>query len=219
MTKSTTRSTQKEQRLARHATSPIRVVLADDHPSVRAGLRTAISAYADLEIVGEAADGFAALGLVHDLDPDVLVLDLNMPECSGVEVARTLQEEGTRTRVLAVSAYEDEPYVQGLLASGAAGYITKEKPVEVIVEAVRAVARGEGRWFVRPTKPDEPLITRREQDVLCLMAQGQTNESIAKTLFLSENTIRNHVASIYAKLGVHSYREAIAWAWKQGLVD
>jgi DNA-binding NarL/FixJ family response regulator len=195
------------------------VVLADDHPSVRAGLRTAIEAQPDLEVIGEAADGLVALDLVRDLDPDVLVLDMSMPECSGVEVARILQEERARTRVLAVSAYEDEPYVQGLLESGAAGYITKEKPVEVIVEAVRAVARGEGRWFVRPSKPEASPITRREQDVLRLMAQGHTNETIAETLFLSENTIRNHIASIYAKLGVHSYREAIAWAWKHGLVD
>lgn len=201
------------------ARKTIRVVLADDHPSVRAGLRTALTAYTDIEVIGEAADGLAALDLVRDLDPDVLVLDLNMPECSGVEVAQILQREGTRTRVLAVSAYEDEPYVQGLLASGASGYITKEKPVEVIVEAVRAVSRGEGRWFVRPTKPDAPAITRREQDVLRLMAQGQTNEVIAQTLGLSENTIRNHIANIYAKLDVHSYREAIAWAWKHGLVD
>ncbi|MEM1044135.1 MAG: response regulator transcription factor [Bacteroidota bacterium] len=199
--------------------TPVRIVLADDHPSVRAGLRTAIEAQPDLEVVGEASDGPGALAMVRDLDPDVLVLDMRMPGQSGVEVARTLQEAKTRTRILAVSAYDDEAYVQGLLTSGAAGYITKEKPVEVIVEAVRAVARGEGRWFVRPTKPDDPPITRREQDVLRLMAMGETNDKIALALGLSENTIRNHIGSIYAKLGVHSYREAIAWAWKHGFAD
>lgn len=201
-----------------HPRPPYRVVLADDHPSVRAGLRAAIEEQPDLELVGEAADGLRALALVRHLAPDVLVLDLNMPGLSGVEVARTLQDEGTPTHILAVSAYEDEPYVQGLFASGASGYITKEKPVGVIVEAVRAVARGEGRWFVHPAAPDDLPITRRETDVLRLMAKGLSNEAIAHALYLSENTIRNHVASIYAKLGVRSAREAVAWAWEHGLV-
>lgn len=195
----------------------VRVVLADDHPATRSGLRAALEIKPRIEVVGEADDGTSALALAHELSPDVLVLDLNMPGLTGVEVAQCLQREASTVRVLAVSAYEDEPYVRGLLASGAAGYITKDKSLEVIVEAVYAVARGEGRWFVHPTTPREIPISQRELDVLRLMAKGFDNGAIAQTLFLSENTIRNHVSSIYAKLGVRSYREAIAWAWEHGL--
>lgn len=196
-----------------------RVVLAEDHPATRSGLRAALDARPRVHVVGEAEDGVSALALVRDLSPDVLVLDLNMPGLSGVEIARRLQRESSPVRILAVSAYEDETYVRSLLASGAAGYITKEKPLEVIAEAVEAVARGEGRWFVNPIAQGDMPISRRELDVLRLMAKGFDNGAIAEALFLSENTIRNHVASIYAKLGVNSYREAIAWAWERGIVD
>ena len=198
---------------------PVRVVLADDHPAMRRGLRATLEAQPGILVVGEAGDGPTALALVQELAPDVLVLDLNMPGLSGVEVARSLQLEGSPVRVLAVSAYEDEPYVRGLLASGAAGYITKEKPLGLIAEAVQAVARGEGRWFIHPTAPSDVPLSRRELEVLRLMAKGLANKAIAEALFLSENTIRNHIASIYAKLEVSSYREAIAWAWEHGFVD
>lgn len=195
------------------------IVIAEDHPATRSGLRATLEAQPGLRVVGEAEDGPTALALARELTPDVLVLDLNMPGLSGVEVARSLQREGSPVRVLAISAYEDDSYVRGLLESGAAGYITKEKPLMLIAEAVMAVARGEGRWFVHPAPPQEVPLSRRELEVLSLMAKGLKNEAIAEALFLSENTIRNHVASIYSKLDVGSYREAIAWAWENGIVE
>ena len=123
--------------------------------------------------------------------------------------------------VLALTAYDDQPYVAGLLENGASGYITKEKPPAMIIEAVRAVARGEGRWFIQPVlKQGESYpISGREKDVLILMAQGLSNQEIGERLYISANTVRNHIASIYSKLGVKSWREAVAWAWQSGLME
>lgn len=160
-----------------------------------------------------------ALRLTRSERPDVLVLDMQMPDLSGVEVARRLHEEEHPARIIALSAHADRAYVEGLMNVGAAGYITKEEPIRVVVEAVRSVARGGRRWFVQPP-PGEPEtenpLTEREEEVLRLMARGQSNEEIAERLYLAENTVRNHITSIYAKLGVHSARAAVAWAWKHG---
>lgn len=172
-----------------------------------------------MDVVGEAASGPEALHLVRTRAVDVLLLDMGMPEMTGVDVARTIQQERLPVRVLALSAYDDASYVSGLLQSGASGYITKEKPVEMIIEAVRAVARGEGRWFVQPVASghDAPPLSEREKAVLALMAQGRSNAEIAEALFISENTVRNHLASVYGKVGVTTSREAIAWAWRHGI--
>lgn len=198
----------------------IRIVLADDHPVMRSGIRTLLEAEADLTVVGEAANGLEALRLVESLKPDVLLLDMEMPGLSGVEVARRIRDQAIPVYVLALSAYDDRSYVAGLLESGASGYITKEKSPQMIVEAVRAIARGEGRWFIQPVRPqrDTLPVTDREQAVLRLMARGMTNQEIAAQLYISENTVRNHVASIYNRLGVKSWREAVAWAWQSGLM-
>jgi DNA-binding NarL/FixJ family response regulator len=197
----------------------IRIVLADDHPVMRSGIRTLMEAEADFNVVGEAANGLEALRLVELLKPDVLLLDMEMPGLSGVEVARRIRDQGLPVYVLALSAYDDRAYIDGLLASGASGYITKEKPPQMIVEAVRAVARGEGRWFIQPVQRDALPVTDREQAVLRLMARGMTNQEIAAQLYISENTVRNHIARIYHRLGVKSWREAVAWAWQHGLMD
>ena len=172
-------------------------------------------------MIAEASNGKEAVRLVKSLKPDVLLLDMEMPELSGVEVAKVLRAEQVPVRILAVSAYDDESYVNGLLNLGAAGYITKDKPPAMIAEAVRAVSRGEGRWFVMPSfkqQLDLP-ISEREQGVLRLMAQGHSNSEIGETLFISENTVRNHIANIYSKLDVSSWRQAVAWAWKSGMME
>lgn len=200
---------------------PYRVVIADDHPIMRGGLRTMLEADPALDVVGEAANGDEALRLVRALAPDVLLLDMEMPGLTGVEVARAVQAEALPVRVLALSAYDDAAYVSGLMRSGAAGYITKDKSPAMIVEAVQAVGRGEGRWFVLPprTDPDASPLSDREQEVLRLMARGLSNEGIGAALFISENTVRNHISNVYGKLDVKSWREAIAWAWQNGVME
>ena len=199
----------------------VRVVIADDHPVVRSGIRDMLSTADGITVVGEAEDGAEALRLTRDEHPDVLLLDVEMPERSGVEVAQALQSESSPTRLLALSSYDDQEYVRGLLENGAAGYLTKENAPELIIEAVRAVARGEVRWFVQPSpaQPDSPDLTSREKEILLVMARGLSNDDIAEELHLAESTIRKHATNIYRKLGVDSAREAIAWAWQNGIMS
>jgi DNA-binding NarL/FixJ family response regulator len=200
----------------------IRIVIADDHPVIRAGIRKFLEAKDDLAVVAEAASGPQALSLVRQHAPDVLLLDMEMPDTSGVDVARELHgDPSVGTRILALSAYSRRAYVEGLLQIGAAGYITKDKAPAMIVEAVRAVARGEGRWFVSPPPPRDALdrLTDREEEVLRRMAEGASNDAIADDLHIAVNTVRNHVHNMYEKLEVHSSREAIAWAWRHGIIN
>lgn len=209
----------------------LRVLLVDDHPAVRAGIRNALSKAPDIVVVGEAKDGEQALRLVEEREPDVVLLDCRLSGISGVEVAMQLQKRGLPTRVLALSAYTQDHYVYGMLRAGAAGYLLKEEALETVVEAVWAVARGE-EWYSRPVmarvvawaRGETPLppgvaeLTERELEVLRLLGRGWTNRSIATELFVGEGTVKNHVVSIYAKLNVHSRAEAVAWAWKHGLM-
>ncbi|PAP81296.1 hypothetical protein B1759_08165 [Rubrivirga sp. SAORIC476] len=200
--------------------TPVTVVVADDHPVFRAGIRDALEKGGQVEVVGEAADGAEALKVVRRLRPDVLLLDMNMPEVTGPEVAAALGEDPEAPRILALSAYNDSATIHGLLEAGAAGYITKDQHPTAVREAVLAVHRGEGRWFVPiPRKPEmlSPL-TGREHEVLVLMARGLDNASIGERLRIAENTVRNHLAAVYSKLGVGSAREAVAWAWENGIV-
>ena len=201
---------------------PTRVLLADDHPVWRRGVRDLLDIEPDLSVVAEASDGEGALAALRAGGVDVAVLDMEMPRVTGVEVARAVRAKGLAVAVLALSSYDDPAYVSGLLAEGAAGYLTKDQPPELIVEAVRAVARGEGRWFVAPAPgavgaggPADGL-TDRERDVLRLLAEGKANAEIAGALFISENTVRTHLTAAYAKVGVASAREAVAWAWRTG---
>lgn len=200
---------------------PVRVVIADDHPVVRAGIRDMLEADDNIEVVAEAESGEEALQQVEAQQPDVLLLDVEMPERSGVEVAQHLQSESNPVRLLALSSYDDQEYVQGLLKSGASGYLTKEHAPELIVEAVRAVARGEVRWFVQPSQSleESPNLTEREEDILRLMANGCSNEDIAEELYIAESTVRKHATNLYQKLNVTSGREAIAWAWQNGIMS
>ena len=198
----------------------VRVVIADDHPVVRSGIRDMLEDADGIDVVGEARSGEEALQQVDATQPDVLLLDMEMPERSGPEVAQHLREEGHPVRILALSSYDDQEYVQGLLDSGASGYLTKENAPELIIEAVRAVARGEVRWFVRPTAEmrSSPDLTDRETEILRHMARGDSNDEIGDALNISESTVRKHATHLYQKLDVDSAREAIAWAWQHGLM-
>jgi DNA-binding NarL/FixJ family response regulator len=193
------------------------VLLVDDHPSLRSGVRRSIDADPALRVVAEAATVAEALRLADELEPDVVVLDVDLPDGSGVDVARALQTGPSR--VIAFSAYSGQGFVKGLLDAGAAGYVTKDKDESLLVEAIKAVAAGEGRWFIVPHAPDSHIsqLTDRERDVLSLLARGLSNADIAVTLFVSESTVRNTLTSVYQKIGVGSCREAISWAWSNGL--
>ncbi|MEM1056001.1 MAG: response regulator transcription factor [Bacteroidota bacterium] len=201
--------------------APLRVLVADDHPVWRRGIRDLLSSQPDIHVVAEATDGEEALRHIRTANLDVALIDMEMPKMTGVDVARAVKEEGLPVRLLALSSYDDAAYVSSLLQSGASGYLTKDKPPELILEAVRAVARGEGRWFVTPTTSEDPApsLSEREREVLLLLAEGKSNGEIATQLFISENTVRNHLANTYAKIGVATAREAVAWAWRNGFVE
>jgi DNA-binding NarL/FixJ family response regulator len=205
----------------------IRVLLADDHPYLRAGIRAHLATLPDLVVVGEAADGVAALRLAQELLPDVLVLDVELPGLSGVEVARRLRAAGSPVRVLALSAHDAAGYVEGLLQSGAAGYLLKDDAAIDLAQAIRGIAAGEQGWCSRRVverlaqrQPPRRLpLSAREQHVLRLVAHGRRNDQIARELGIAPKTVENHVSSILTKLGLHNRGDAVAWAWGQGLVD
>ncbi|WP_412060280.1 response regulator [Rubrivirga sp. IMCC45206] len=198
----------------------VRTILIDDHPALRAGVRAELERSGRIEVVAEASDGEHGIEACLRLQPNVVLLDMEMPGMDGVAVAERLRELDLPTRILAYSAYDDAAYVTAMLQAGAAGYVTKDKPMSLVVEAVEAVARGEGRWFVSINAPDglEVPISDRELEVVRLMARGKNNYEIAGALGISHNTVRNHVSSAYDKLGVSSWRQAVAWAWEHGLV-
>ena len=212
----------------------ITVVIVDDHPVVRAGIRMIVDAAPDVTVVGEGANGADALRLVAQHHPDVLILDINLPDLNGAEVARRLREQSTTTAILVLTIYDDRQTVFGLLESGAIGYVLKDEALETVVDAVRAAARGESwlspavaRQVVRravgetsssPEAPPIPL-TPREKEVLRLLAQGLDNEAIAQRLVVTKRTVQNHVSNIYSKLEVSSRTEAALYAIRHGLVQ
>lgn len=207
----------------------IRVILADDHPVVRTGIRTLLQQADDIIVVAETGNGSEVFKLVEQLAPDVLLLDMEMPGLSGVEVAMRLKEQGAPVRVLALSAYDDEEYIRNLLLHGAAGYLTKEEAIEIIIDAVRGVARGEQGWFSRRAIAQLSALTRqesnpgkelsnRERDVLRLVATGKTNIEIGHVLGISEKTVEKHIGAVFNKLQVSSRVEAAVLAVQQGLV-
>lgn len=205
----------------------ISVLLVDDHPIVRAGIRHLLEKAPDILIAGEANNGIEALKMVQELKPDVLLLDMEMPGLTGNQVAERLQESRSEVRILALSAYDDKQYIQELLAKGAAGYLIKEEAPEAIVEAVRGVSRGERGWFSRQVaakisswvgedEQDRKGLTAREIQVLQAIVSGKTNQEIGLALGISEKTVEKHLEGIYVKLGVSSRVEAAVFAVREG---
>jgi DNA-binding NarL/FixJ family response regulator len=204
-------------------TAPITVLLADDHPMFREGVRFTLGREPDLRVVGEAATGVAALRLTEELDPDVVVMDLAMPDLGGLEATRRLVEQGSRARVLVLTMSEDDDSVFAALRAGAGGYLVKGADPDQVVSAVRAVALGHAvfgpqlaarmlHFFAqpRPAEPDLPEgLSPREREVLDLLAQGLSNAEIGRALFISPITVRNHVSNIFAKLQVTNRRQAM----------
>jgi DNA-binding NarL/FixJ family response regulator len=207
----------------------IRVVLADDHPIARGGLRVLLEAAIDIEVVGEADDGSEALRLVQLIKPDVLLLDMEMPGLTGVEVAQQLRAVGSSVRILVLSAHDDPMYIKGLFGLGVEGYLVKEEILSTIVEAIRGVVQGEKGWVSRQVAAQLStwvqngpqtaiLLSPREQEVLKLVVAGQTNKAIGRNLGISEKTVEKHLGSIFTKSQVRSRVEAAVWAVRVGVV-
>jgi two-component system, NarL family, response regulator LiaR len=206
----------------------IRVVIADDHNVVRKGIRDLLSDEDDITVVGEARNGHEAVDLAIALRPDVVVMDIAMPELTGVEATRQIRTQAPDVRVLVLTAYDDDPYIYSLLDAGATGYILKTAESREIVRAVRATAAGQSaldpavapRLIARLTKPAAggDTLTERELNVLRLAARGQTNKQIGAELAISDRTVQNHLANIYAKLGVASRTEAVTAALQRSLI-
>jgi DNA-binding NarL/FixJ family response regulator len=205
----------------------IRVVLAEDHHVVRAAIASLLAKEGDIEVVGQVAEATALAAAVEAFAPHVLVLDAHMPGPRVIDSARELRKDHSEVRILVLSAYNRREYVVGMLGAGAAGYVLKDDPPEALVAAVRAVAGGRQWLSPRVTQlliksasgKDSRLVeelTEREMEVLRLMAAGQRNERIADALDITEQTVKNHVRSIFGKLGVATRVEAVLYAISQG---
>jgi two-component system response regulator NreC len=208
----------------------IRIMLADDHAVVRQGFKMILAEQPDMEIVGEAGNGREAVELAETLKPDIVVMDVSMPELNGIEATRRLCETTSHTRVVALSMHKDSVYVREILRAGARGYLLKDAPAADLVSAIRAVASGEG--YLSPavsnavlddyrrhvTNPVD-LLTSREREVLQMLAEGKTNKEIATILNLSVYTVDAHRGRIMEKLNLHSINELVRFAVRNGLID
>jgi DNA-binding NarL/FixJ family response regulator len=208
----------------------IRVLLVDDHAMVRKGFRMILEAQADMEIAGEAGNGREAVELAERLHPDVVVMDVAMPELNGIEATRRIAASSPHTRVLALSMHKDSVYVREILRAGARGYLLKDSIDTDLLNAVRSVAKGDG--YISPGVSDavlsdyrrhvtDPLdlLTSREREVLQMIAESKTNKEIAVALNLSIYTVEAHRGKIMEKLNLHSTGELVRFAVRHGLVD
>lgn len=208
----------------------VRVMIAEDHPLFRGALREAVRSRPDLALVGEASDGREALEQLRSLRPDVAVLDLRMPDLGGEEVLNAVERDGLGVRVLFCAASTDSKLVYECLAAGAAGYLDKGATAEEICDAIASVARGETvlserlrdevvREIGAQRRPREESLTRRELEVLRLLADGLSGPAIAKRLYVEPSTIKTHLQNLYAKLEVSDRAAAVAEGMRRGLVE
>lgn len=202
---------------------PIRILLADDHAILREGLRTIIELEPDMKVVGEAGDGLEAIELYRRTQPDILLLDLYMPELEGIQVIERVRGEFPQARILVLTTYGGDEDIFGSLKAGAKGYLLKDTPRRKLLEALRAVQCGE-----RAIPPavaakmaerfSNPQLTPRELEVLRCVAKGKSNKEIASQLFVQEGTVKTHVNSLLRKLGASGRTEAVTTGLRRGLV-
>ncbi len=215
----------------------IRILIADDHELFRRGLRMVLEDEDDIEVLDEAGDGRTAVELAREHAPDVVVMDVRMPSLSGIEAARRIKEDEPGTKILVLTISDEEDDLYEAIRSGASGYLLKEISIDEIGSAVRSVHSGQSLIspsmasklldeFAAMIKKEEekeqvpaPRLTPREMEVLEHVAQGMNNREIARTLFISENTVKNHVRNILEKLHLHSRMEAVVYAVREKLLE
>lgn len=211
---------------------PIRILIADDHGVIRAGLRALLAGFPDLTVVGEASDGGEAITKAMELKPDILLMDLSMPNLGGIEATRQLSQSEPTVRILILTVHEDESLLKEVIRAGAAGYVVKRAAQEDLLHAIRVVARGDlyvhpsmtRSLFNEPTRAIPPKVseietlTLREIEILQLLAKGYTNRQIAEHLSLSPRTVEGHRANLSGKLGLRSRVELVEYAEKHGLM-
>jgi len=213
----------------------IRVLLADDHAIVREGIKRILAEEPDIEVVGEAGDGLQAVEMAKKLKPDVAILDITMPALNGIEATRQIRSVLPDTHTLTLTMHEDDTYVFQLLKAGAAGYVLKRAAATDLVQAVRAAQRGEA--FLYPSVAKAVVadylkrleegegremydgLTEREKEILTLVAEGATNQEIARTLFISIKTVQTHRAHIMEKLNLHDRTKLVRYAIRKGLIE
>lgn len=206
----------------------IRVLLAEDHPVVRSGIKDLLRSTQDIEVVGEAGDGQEAYLLVQEKKPDVLLLDLQLPVMDGVELAEKLAKEKNPVKILVLSSFSDGEYITEMLSLGISGYLIKDEVPQNILNAIRGVSQGEQGWVSREVAAmlgqltiqgeERGQLTPREEEVLGLVVEGQTNREIAYNLGISEKTVEKHLHNVFKKLDVSSRVEAAVLAVEENLI-
>ncbi|MFD3547337.1 response regulator [Streptomyces sp. NPDC058655] len=216
--------------------SPVRVLLVDDQPLVRSGLRVIMADHPDLEVVGEASTGAEAVQLVRDIGPHVVVMDIRMPGMDGIEATRLITAGPTATRVLVLTTFDEDDHVYGALRAGASGFVVKDMALDDILAAIRVVAAGDaliapgvtrrliaefaGRPEAAPARSPRLVegITEREREVLTLIGRGRSNTEIAEDLFITVATAKSHVSRLLTKLGARDRVQLVITAYEMGLV-
>ncbi|AZQ74293.1 MULTISPECIES: response regulator [Streptomyces] len=214
----------------------VRILLADDQPLVRSGLRLLMADQPDLDVVGEAATGAEAVRLAGELEPDVVVMDIRMPGMDGIEATRLITAGPTTARVLVLTTFDEDDHVRGALRAGASGFVVKDMALDDILAAIRVVAAGDallapgvtrrliadfaGRPEAGPRRPPRPVegITEREREVLTLVGRGRSNTEIAEDLFITVATAKSHVSRLLTKLGARDRVQLVITAYEAGLV-
>jgi DNA-binding NarL/FixJ family response regulator len=205
---------------------PIRILLVDDHPVVRAGIEGILNSQPDIEVVGEASDGVEAICLNQTLQPDVILMDLQMPKMDGVTAIKAIHEQANPPHILVLTTYDTDADIVQAIQAGATGYLLKDTPREDFFAAVRQVAQGASvltpvvasRLMARMRAPAEEQLSDREIEVLTLVSQGHSNKDIAKQLHISTATVKTHLIHIYGKLGVSDRTAAVTTALEKGIL-
>lgn len=204
----------------------VKILITDDHPVVRMGIRGMLDGEPDFEVVGEAENGNEAVEMVSKLRPDVVLMDLRMPEMDGVAATEKIRETHPDTHILVLTTYESDADILRAIETGATGYLLKDTPKEELFSAIRTVSEGKSplapavasRLMRRMRSPEEEALSAREIEVLSLVAEGASNKQIAKELWIGETTVKSHLLHVYEKLGVTDRTAAVTAALKRGII-